>query len=97
MGIFYSEEPRQGAMSMAGYDRWDANAAWVTHTWNREVLKWMSAAETDARKKLDCEREVLIAQRKIDWWKRHPNFNQAAAERLFKATVGGSLDQMKAR
>lgn len=97
MGIFYSENEQRGSMSMKGYDRWDANAGWVTHTWNREVLKWMSAAERDARKKADCEREILIAVAKIQWWERHPNFERAAAERLFKSTVGASLDQLKAQ
>jgi len=93
--IVYDESAHSGP-SKVPYDRLWASKHWLTHYGNLRYLEFI-AAHPDATftEKAQARREIVLAQRKMDYWKRHPNWNQeevangkASVDRMWNAGKG---------
>ena len=84
MNIIYDEDaPRTGGF--VNYHNINACAGFLRHTYNLLTLQWIRDHTVDWREKRQCDREIAIAQRKVDYHRKHPNFEPTAiATRLAK-------------
>lgn len=78
-------QPFEGAPKVP-FERWNANKNWALHTYNKVVLGYIQRETRDAHEKLQAGNEIEIAERKRQFWVRHPNFDAAAAALLFTET-----------
>lgn len=74
--ILYSDEklPFTGKVKI---DQMDPHKKWIVHYGNYRFLKFMYDNSTDRSERFQAGKEMSIAQRKMDWWKRHPKWNPA--------------------
>jgi hypothetical protein len=90
MSIIYSDEP-QVPWSQRGGHAFSANvnatAKYVEHFRNSLYLQFLANhPRTTWNEKTQARKELVIAERKMTYWRRHPNFNaQQAADLCDKA------------
>ena len=68
------------------YNRLNANKRWSEHTYNLIILKHIETTTPDVREKIQAAKEIIVCQKKITWWERHPNFIKEKAVYLRKET-----------
>jgi hypothetical protein len=74
--MFFYEDDRKGDYkSFVKYENMNANKHWLTHYSNAKFLMFFAQNETDRNNRLRAQHELAIAQRKMEHWKRHPNWN----------------------
>ena len=78
MALIYEETSggRGGAISTASMD---ATACWLTHFSNSLHLKFIAERSTDVHERAQANKELAIAERKMAFWKKHPNFETLKA------------------
>lgn len=60
----------------------DGTKAYVSHYDNLLFLRFVAENERSTfAEKRQAEKEMLICERKLKWWERHPNYNQKEALR----------------
>jgi len=64
---------------MIPYEKQNATKHYLTHFSNRMFLDRVSKAPKDFKEKLQAEKEIKVADRKMDHWKKHMNYDHAAA------------------
>lgn len=75
--LVYDDEPRgtfRGNVNAA-----DPVRAYVTHFGNAMYLRFIAANSTDGRERGQANKEIVICERKLAYWQRHPKWNAAAA------------------
>lgn len=76
MGIIYNEDEPAPAYPMNIY-KMNPNKIYRKHLENLFFLRFMAQHEdTDWLEKRQAEREIPIAERKMAFWERHPNFDK---------------------
>jgi len=84
MSLVYGDEIPRGKFSGRPIGEWSTAAvlgAWKVHVENRCFLAFMYSKGT-IQEKMKAGQELSIADRKISFWERHPNFDAAAAGQL---------------
>jgi hypothetical protein len=76
--IFYDPTPERFNTPI-NYGRLNANKNWGIHTYNLCVLKHIESTTPDVREKIQATKEIVVCQKKIVWWERHPNFIEEEA------------------
>lgn len=78
--IFYPNhsEPFTGNVP---FHKWRATDNYVKHHDNLMILRAISKSPKDIHEKLQAEKEIKIAEKKKDYWRRHPNYNHEEATR----------------
>src|SRR6185503_14665593 len=74
--IVYDENAK-GVPSKVPYENLWASKHWLTHYGNLRYLDFI-ANHPDAtfQEKAQARKEIVLAQRKMTYWKRHPNWKQ---------------------
>lgn len=82
--MFYSDNA--GPSDFQG-DVWRLNGTkgYLRHYSNYLTLSFLAKATKDRRERQTLEKELLICQRKLDWWRRHPNYVDADVQRGIEA------------
>lgn len=76
-GIVYSDtkEPFTGSINKI-----NPNRAYKNHLENHHYLSFIQKNSKDAREKIQCTKEIGIADSKMNFWKKHPDFNKKQQE-----------------
>lgn len=76
---FYPEnEPRRGG-GVTRYHDLKATEIWLNHYSNQLYLEFFLAAEMDFGQKRETARELQVCRQKLEYWKKHPNWDMAQA------------------
>lgn len=70
-----SPRGRQSFQSVVKYHNLNANKHFMTHYSNAKYLTFLAQNETTPIARAQASKELEIANRKMDYWKRHPNFD----------------------
>lgn len=73
MAIFYSDGPREAGFPV-DYHRMNACKHFVNHYSNWLQLDWIARKTKNFYEKSQAVKEMAIAERKMNYWKRHPNY-----------------------
>lgn len=88
MFYIYGNETSQGDFNMGSVYKMNPNSAWANHYYNRKVLEHIARATQDYAEKHQAEKEISIADRKMKFWERFPNFSLEAARSTVKERYG---------
>ncbi len=78
MSIIYSDTEKHGKF-VGDYYSMPANSCWLKHYGNYLILSAILKDPNDAVEKRQAQKELATCERKLDYWKKHPNFNTVAA------------------
>ena len=84
MALVYGDEVPRGKFSGRPISEWSKNAvmsAWKTHVENRAFLAFMYS-KGNVHERMKASQELSIADRKISFWERHPEFDKAEAAQI---------------
>ncbi len=81
MHIFYSDQRSEGGAVSVPYEKWNANKGYLKHYENYLMLDFISKASKDGRERAQARKEMDICERKLAFWTRHPNYDQAEVTR----------------
>ena len=73
MGIIYSDERSAGPV--VPYHKMNANKSYVTHHGNKLTLAFIARESRDGRERAQAAAEQAVAERKMGFFERHPNFD----------------------
>lgn len=79
MSLVYDESPakRGGRMN---FDTAPATRIYLQHYQNFQMLQFIANSPlAKFEDRMQATKELRIAERKMEYWHRHPNFNQQAA------------------
>lgn len=81
MSFIYSDEPRSfsGNLNIAAMN---PHKPYRTHLENWYYLTFIKANSKDYREIQQAEKELVICQRKLDYWKRHPSFEPSVGAQI---------------
>lgn len=75
MALVYDDLNKQPFMGRpVPYDQQKAIDHYLRHAYNFLYLKFIINTTDDRMERLQANKEIVIAQRKLDHWRRHPNF-----------------------
>jgi hypothetical protein len=81
MGIVYSDtDTAPTGRYPVPYDRLDATKHYLTHYGNWKYLSFILQNSQDRMERHQANTEILIADRKMAYWLRHPNLNRTLLE-----------------
>ena len=80
MAIFYDT----GSAKNSGFNpslihRLNPNTQWANHSYNYIALEHIAKASTDFNERQQARKELEIAERKMKFWSRHPDFDDSIA------------------
>jgi hypothetical protein len=78
MALIYDENPRRGASGAFNPLRFDATQQWLTHYANALTLEFFARNGT-RHEKTSAQRELIVAQRKMNYWKNQPHWSESDA------------------
>jgi hypothetical protein len=81
--IIYDDTSPRSPMRV-NYHKINANKGFLTHTYNLMTLQWIRDHTDDHREARQCDHEITIAQRKIHYHRKHPNFQPEAVAKDIK-------------
>lgn len=55
------------------------NSQWANHSYNYIALEHIAKASNDFNERQQARKELEIAQRKMKFWERHPDFEESHA------------------
>ena len=64
------------------------NTQWAHHSYNHFVLSHISRNTPDPKEREQAKKELMIAERKINYWQRSPAFHLDSALRSRKNIYG---------
>lgn len=82
--IYNVNEVRCGGRQPVKYENLNANKHYMTHFGNVMFLEAVLKAPKDQRERIQANNEIQIANRKMAYWTRHPNFKYADIEQEIK-------------
>jgi hypothetical protein len=80
MSIFYDDGNAKNGKGDFKYYAFNANGAWIGHQYNRFILNLIAQRSDDRNERCQALKELPIAERKIAYAERHPNFNEDHAK-----------------
>ena len=86
MSIIYDENKKPSGPSAIPYHSLPATRYWHTHFENSCYLRFIAEKSDDPAERRQANSELIIANKKMDYWKRHPNWDTAGAARLAETT-----------
>ena len=81
MGLVYDDNPPRSNGNPPRYDTQDANKGYLKHYANMLLLDFIAKSTKDFKEAAQARGELLIAERKMEYWKRHMNYDQATVTR----------------
>ncbi len=72
--IIYDDNAPKSQGGFVNYYNINANKGFLTHTYNILTLQWIRDHSENMIERQQCDKEIIIAQRKIDYHQKHPNF-----------------------
>jgi hypothetical protein len=76
MHFIYSDEKEPYKGRATPYNQLPANRFFLTHFQNSQYLNFiLKHQETTPIEKIQAQKELGIADKKMEYWKRHPNFD----------------------
>ena len=88
MFFVYGNETSKGDFNMGSVYKMNPNSAWANHYYNRKVLEHIARATKDYAEKHQAEKEIAIAERKMAFWERLPDFAVDNAKSIVKKRYG---------
>ena len=88
--VYDENEPkgRRGGGGVVRYYDLNANKHYLTHYSNAKYLTFLAQNETGFQERNQAQKELSTAERKMAFWRKHPNFNlqtlNAEIERIDK-------------
>ena len=79
MGIFYDEHSAGGKFE-GDYYKMNATKHFLTHYANFLTLQFIVNSTKNLYEKAQATKEKDIADRKMTYWKRHPNYDHEKAQ-----------------
>lgn len=80
MAFIYSET-REKPTFFTPYHKMNATKGYLNHYGNFLYLRFILYNErSTAAEKRQANREILICERKLNWWAKHPNLDKQAVE-----------------
>jgi hypothetical protein len=80
MAIFYDDGNAKNGNGNFNYNAFNANGAWIGHQYNLFILNLIAQRSDDRNERCQALKEVPIAERKIGYAERHPNFDEDYAK-----------------
>ena len=81
MFIVYSEE-RNALHHPVKYHNLNATGAYINHYNNSLLLSFIARESDNFAEKAQARKELAMAEKKMDHWKKHPNFNAEEVQRM---------------
>lgn len=78
---FYSTTPLPRSNAPVNLQKMNAIKAYLGHYANLLSLNWIAKTAKTFEARHQANREMAICQRKLVYWERHQNYDQAAALR----------------
>jgi hypothetical protein len=72
--FFYSDTAPKG--NPVPYNRLNAITGYMKHFDNYLFLKFIQENTKDFKEKAQATKELTICERKMEWWKKHPTYDQ---------------------
>ena len=88
MFLIYDNKPFEKEFNWSDIYRMDPNRCWATHFYNRHVLAYISRTTTDMNEKFQAEKEIKLADRKMQFWERISDFDLDSARDYVKNRYG---------
>jgi hypothetical protein len=80
MAIFYdSGNAKNSDFNPSLIHKLNPNSQWANHSYNHFVLQHISKTG-EFNERAHARNEMLIAERKMKFWERHPGFDEADAK-----------------
>ena len=76
---FYSDESEVYTGHPVAYSRQNATKHYLTHYRNAKYLMFFAKNEESFTDRAQANKELKIAERKMAYWLKHPNFDVSAA------------------
>lgn len=77
MSIFYADTPSRPDGPVSGYLRWPAVKKYLEYYGNLLILDAISKKPKDPAEKRQALKEMTMCEKKLAYWTRHSNFDQA--------------------
>lgn len=74
MGIVYDETRIMGQGPSTPVHTWDGTKHYLRHYGNSLYLRFVAGRTNDGQERRQAERELAIAEKKMAFWRRHPNY-----------------------
>ena len=88
MGIFYGDEITGKPFSGMSIKELDPNVCYAKHLSNYFHLTFIKNRSDDRKEVGQALKEIVIAERKMNYWKKHPDFSVDAAGQAKNALIG---------
>ena len=75
MFICYSDDKSAGK-SPVPYEVWKATDNYLQHYNNMMLLDFLATNSKDGVERAQARKELELAQKKMEFWKHHPNYDQ---------------------
>jgi hypothetical protein len=76
MGIIYADtEERSVSRHPVDYYKLNAVKHFMTHYNNAKILQLIVSKSPDRRERAQATKELAKADKKMEYWRRHPNWN----------------------
>jgi len=82
MSICYDDSKKSNYFSSIPYGEMPANRYYMTHYANFLYLDFISKKSDDVSERAQARKEIEIANRKMRYWKFHPNYDQTVINEL---------------
>lgn len=79
--VYATHTPKQGGFNAADKD---PHPYWATHCSNYFFLKKIFHTAPDFETRQQANSEMAIAERKMAYWERHPDFDRNEANRIMR-------------
>lgn len=77
MAIVYDDSVKSDHTGpMPPYETWKATEKYLGHYENYLYLDFIAKNSTDRKELHQARKELTICERKMEYWKRHPNWNK---------------------
>ena len=93
--LIYDDNAPRRAGGFVRYENVNANRGFLTHMYNLLTLQWIKEHSDRFLERQQCDKEIIIAERKIAYHKRHPNFVLSEVEVKFKKMKNDFADKPK--
>ena len=88
MFFVYGNDKHSGEFRMGSVYKMNPNSCWATHFYNRKVLEHIARATKDYAEKHQAEKEIGMADRKMSFWEKLPDFDLNNARSIVKKRYG---------
>jgi hypothetical protein len=80
MAFIYPDNPEPFTGRPMPYSSIPATSIWKKHCENYYLLKWIHDHTGDAREKCQAQKEMSVAERKMKYMEKHPNYTRTECE-----------------